>query len=56
MTDNGLFQFDDLDGVLARVADRLDDKFTGFVIAQCAGAVIGFGLTIFFKSETSKHE
>jgi glycerol uptake facilitator-like aquaporin len=28
----------------------------GFVIAQCAGAVIGFGLTIFFKSETSKHE
>ena len=28
----------------------------GFVIAQCTGAVIGFGLTIFFKSETSKHE
>ena len=28
----------------------------GFVIAQCAGAVIGFGLTIFFKSEASKHE
>ena len=28
----------------------------GFVIAQCAGAVIGFGLTIFFKLETSKHE
>ena len=28
----------------------------GFVIAQCAGTVIGFGLTIFFKSETSKHE
>ena len=29
LTNNGLFQFDDLDGVLARVADRLDDKFTG---------------------------
>jgi len=28
----------------------------GFVIAQCTGTVIGFGLTIFFKLETSKHE
>jgi len=29
MTNNGLYEFDDLDGVLARVADRLDDRFTG---------------------------
>jgi glycerol uptake facilitator-like aquaporin len=25
----------------------------GFVLAQCIGALIGFGLTIFFKSEMS---
>jgi protein-tyrosine-phosphatase len=29
MTDKGLFEFDDLQGVLSRVADRLDDSFTG---------------------------
>lgn len=29
MTDKGFLEFDDLDGVLARVADRLDDMFTG---------------------------
>lgn len=28
MTDKGFSEFDDLDGVLARVADRLDDTFT----------------------------
>jgi len=29
MTDKGMFEFDDLQGVLSRVADRLDDSFTG---------------------------
>jgi protein-tyrosine-phosphatase len=29
MTEKGLFEFDDLQGVLSRVADRLDDSFTG---------------------------
>jgi arsenate reductase (thioredoxin) len=29
MTSRGLYEFDDLDGILARVSDRLDDKFTG---------------------------
>ena len=29
MTDKGFLEFGDLDGVLARVADRLDDMFTG---------------------------
>ena len=29
MTNKGLYEFDDLDGVLARAADRLDDKFKG---------------------------
>lgn len=29
MTNKGLFDLDDLDGVLARVADRLDDRFKG---------------------------
>lgn len=29
MTNKGLYDFDDLEGVLARVADRLDDSFTG---------------------------
>jgi protein-tyrosine-phosphatase len=29
MTDKGMFEFDDLQGVLSRVADRLDDNFTG---------------------------
>jgi arsenate reductase len=29
MTSRGLNEFDDLDGILARVSDRLDDKFTG---------------------------
>jgi protein-tyrosine-phosphatase len=29
MTDKGMFEFDDLEGVLRRVADRLDDNFTG---------------------------
>jgi arsenate reductase (thioredoxin) len=29
MTDKGMFDFDDLQGVLSRVADRLDDSFTG---------------------------
>jgi len=29
VSDKGIFDFDDLDGVLARVADRLDDSFTG---------------------------
>lgn len=29
MSDKGIFEFNDLDGVLERVADRLDDSFTG---------------------------
>lgn len=29
MSDKGIFEFNDLDGVLERVADRLDDNFTG---------------------------
>jgi len=29
MTEKGMFEFDDLQGVLSRVADRLDDSFTG---------------------------
>jgi arsenate reductase (thioredoxin) len=29
MTDKGMFEIDDLQGVLSRVADRLDDSFTG---------------------------
>lgn len=29
MTHKGLYEFDDLEGVLARAADRLDDKFKG---------------------------
>ena len=29
MTDKGIFEFDDLQGVLSRVADRIDDSFTG---------------------------
>jgi arsenate reductase (thioredoxin) len=29
MTEKGIFEFDDLQGVLSRVADRLDDSFTG---------------------------
>ena len=29
MRDSGIFEIDDLAGVLARVADRLDDKFAG---------------------------
>jgi len=29
MTDKGMFEFDDLQGVLSRVADRIDDSFTG---------------------------
>ena len=29
MTDKGMFEFDDLQGVLSRVAERLDDSFTG---------------------------
>jgi protein-tyrosine-phosphatase len=29
MTDKGMFEFEDLQGVLSRVADRLDDSFTG---------------------------
>ena len=29
MTEKGMFEFDDLQGVLSRVADRLDDNFTG---------------------------
>ena len=29
MTDKGMFEFDDLQGVLSRVADRLNDNFTG---------------------------
>jgi protein-tyrosine-phosphatase len=29
MTEKGLFEFDDLEGVLRRVAERLDDNFTG---------------------------
>lgn len=29
MSDKGMFEFNDLDGVLNRVADRLDDSFTG---------------------------
>lgn len=29
MSDKGMFEFNDLDGVLDRVADRLDDSFTG---------------------------
>jgi hypothetical protein len=32
MTDKGMFEFDDLQGVLSRVADRLDDSFTGSLI------------------------
>ena len=29
MTEKGMFEFDDLQGVLSRVADRIDDSFTG---------------------------
>jgi protein-tyrosine-phosphatase len=29
MTEKGMFEFDDLEGVLRRVAERLDDNFTG---------------------------
>jgi protein-tyrosine-phosphatase len=29
VSDKGIFEFNDLDGVLERVADRLDDSFTG---------------------------
>ena len=29
MTNKGLYEFDDLEGILARSADRLDDKFKG---------------------------
>ena len=29
MSDKGIFEFNDLNGVLERVADRLDDSFTG---------------------------
>jgi len=29
MTNKGMFEFDDLEGVLRRVAERLDDNFTG---------------------------
>ena len=29
MTEKGMFEFNDLQGVLSRVADRLDDSFTG---------------------------
>jgi arsenate reductase len=29
MADKGIFDFEDLDGVLSRVSDRLDDKFQG---------------------------
>jgi protein-tyrosine-phosphatase len=29
VSDKGIFEFNDLDGVLERVADRLDDNFTG---------------------------
>ncbi len=29
MANSGLFELDDLDGILARVSNRLDDKFTG---------------------------
>jgi len=29
MTNKGMFEFDDLQGVLSRVADRLNDSFTG---------------------------
>ena len=46
------------------LARSFTDTFSGinissvpdFVIAQCTGAVIGVGLSIFFNSETSKHE
>jgi arsenate reductase len=29
MTEKGMFEFDDLEGILRRVAERLDDNFTG---------------------------